>query len=85
MDNAPGEPRAAAPADRDDAVKGHGEYVCPSPRCSGNTVEAVVAREVYACPAGRHCTAATPAQRIANDQEIAKRVAARRRATKESL
>jgi len=63
----------------------HGEYQCPSPRCSGSAVEAVVAREVYACTAGRHCTAPTPEQRIKFDHEIARRLAARRRTSTETL
>lgn len=62
----------------------HGEYECPSICCSGYTVEARVAREVYGCTAGRHCTAPTPDQRIANDIEIGRRLAARRRTNPET-
>ena len=61
----------------------HGEYECPNPDCSGDTIEARVAREVYGCDAGRHCTEPTSAQRVTFDSEIAKRLEARRRTNPE--
>lgn len=54
----------------------HGEYECPSPCCSGRSAEVQIVRDVYGCTAGRHCTQATPEQRIAFEAMITKRIAA---------
>lgn len=62
----------------------HGEYGCPSPCCSGATAEAEIARDVYGCAAGRHCTQATPEQRIRFDQQITERLAVREAGAKEA-
>lgn len=63
-------------------VTNHNEYECPG--CNGPGAEEQIAREVYACSAGRHCTEATPEQRIAYGQQIAVAVAALRRASEAS-
>lgn len=51
----------------------HNEYHCPG--CTGLHEYRIVA-DVYGCRAGRHCTQATPEQRITFERMIADRIAA---------
>lgn len=53
----------------------HGEYVCPG--CC-TLAEYRIVRDVYGCDAGRHCTQATPEQRIAFEKQITERMTAER-------
>lgn len=54
-------------------MTGHNEYDCPG--CRGLAEYRIVA-DVYGCDAGRHCTQATPEQRIGFEKQIAERLAA---------
>ena len=51
----------------------HDEYECPG--CPGLAEYRIVA-DVYGCRAGRHCTQATPEQRIEFEKQIAERMTA---------
>lgn len=54
-------------------IADHDEYLCPG--CPGLAEYWIVA-DVYGCAAGRHCTEATPEQRIKFEDMIAERIAA---------
>lgn len=51
---------------------GHDEYECPG--CPGLAEYRIVV-DVYGCEAGRHCTHATPEQRIEFEKRISERLA----------
>lgn len=60
---------------------GHGEYKCPG--CH-QLAEYPIVRDVYGCDACRHCTAASPEERIAFEREIAERLAVRHQTNPEA-